>query len=204
MSHKIRIHSLRLLYNQLSQLVGWSGGWWELVRCKLIFASLVLIMATTPIIATNKKKHPKAAITKRDSVLQVRDPGYANIIYEIGGGDFIVSKGPLIFDVVEQMPEFPGGEKALFEFIFKHIDKSLINKDKNVSKIVYYRIAISKDGTIMQTEMLRGCGDEYNKDALRVIRLMPRWIPGVQNHEKVNVYYTLPINYNQKKKGKKQ
>lgn len=202
MSHKIQIHSLRLLFNLFSRLADWSGGWWGFVRCKLLLGTLLLTLTTTPAVATDKKKHRKTAVIKREPVRQIVEPEYADISCYITANVIPVNEGTVMFDIVEQMPEFPGGEKALREFLAKNINKSLINKDKNVSEIVYCRIAISKDGTIMQTEILRSCGVEYDKDAIRVIRLMPRWNPGIQNHEKVNVYYTLAINYNQIKNEK--
>jgi TonB family protein len=98
-----------------------------------------------------------------------------------------------IYDHVEQMPSFPGGDKALykwFETNLKYPDASI--KDSIQGRVVV-RFVVRKDGSISDVEILRSLDPSCDKEAVRVIKNMPKWIPGKQNGKNVDVYFTLPI-----------
>ena len=95
-----------------------------------------------------------------------------------------------IYLSVEEMPEFPGGEQALYDFLRKNV--RLPNEPDVIGK-VFVQFVVEKDGTITNPKVLRdicsGCGEE----ALRVVRMMPKWKPGILRGEAVRVQYTLPV-----------
>lgn len=104
-----------------------------------------------------------------------------------------------IFTVVEQNPEFTGGTEALYQFIATNIKWPANNEDCSCSGKVYVTFVIEKDGSVDNAKVLRDpckkeCG--FGDEALRVVRLMPKWKPGRQNGKPVRVQFNLPINFN--------
>ncbi len=97
----------------------------------------------------------------------------------------------------EVMPEFPGGIEAMMEFIKKHLEYPATAKELGIQGVVYLRFVVSKDGTIYQFEVLKNTTNEraFEAEAMRVVRLMPNWIPGQNKGQKVSVFMTLPIRF---------
>lgn len=100
---------------------------------------------------------------------------------------------PLIF--VEQKPEFENGDKAMYAFLSKNIVYPTIARENGISGTVFVGFVVSKDGTIRNVEIKRGIGGGCNEEAIRVIKLMPKWKPGKQNGKAVNVAFTLPVKF---------
>jgi len=100
-----------------------------------------------------------------------------------------------IFERVEEMPEFPGGERALLSFISKHIIYPELAKDINVQGKVYLRFVINEKGKVGNIQVIRGVDPILDQEAIRVVGLLPDWKPGKQGIKNVSVYYTLPINF---------
>ncbi len=96
---------------------------------------------------------------------------------------------------VEQKPEFENGEKALYEFLGKNILYPTIARENGIQGTVFVGFVVSKDGTIRNVEIKRGIGGGCNEEAMRVIKLMPKWKPGKQNGKAVNVAFTLPVKF---------
>ena len=100
-----------------------------------------------------------------------------------------------IFISVEKMPEFPGGEEKLYKYLRDNLKYPDMATQQNIQGKVYVQFVVEKDGSIANPKVLRdiggGCGDE----ALRVVRAMPKWNPGIQRTKKVRVQYTLPVNF---------
>lgn len=95
----------------------------------------------------------------------------------------------------EVMPEFPGGESAMFAYLSEQLRYPPMARRAGIQGTVYTSFTVSADGTIEDIEVLRGLEGGCTEEALRVIRSMPRWAPGVQNGRKVNVHYMLPIRF---------
>ncbi|MDD3322025.1 MAG: TonB family protein [Paludibacter sp.] len=113
---------------------------------------------------------------------------------EINSFDINLSKDS-VYEVAEKMPEFPGGEKALVDFISKSIlypEKAL--KKKEQGKVIVQFI-VDKNGKVENSKILRGVSLSLDKEALRVISLIPDWIPGEQNGNKVSVYQFIPVQF---------
>lgn len=100
-----------------------------------------------------------------------------------------------VFTYVEEMPEFPGGENAMLGYLAKNIRYPSEARETSISGTVYISFIVHKDGSIGEIELLRGIGGGCEEEAIRVIRNMPRWRPGKQNGNTVNVQYKLPVNF---------
>lgn len=100
-----------------------------------------------------------------------------------------------VYTVVEKMPEFPGGEKALIGFL----NETIIYPEKALKKKEYGKVTVQfivgKSGKVENPKVLRGVSPSLDEEALRVIGLLPEWTPGEQNGEKVAVYRVLPIMF---------
>jgi len=105
----------------------------------------------------------------------------------------IVEEKP--FTTVEQMPQFPGGEDELMRFILGNLRYPSVAKEVGIEGRVIIRFVVSKTGDVTNVEILRGLDPSCDKEALRVVKMMPNWIPGKQNGRSVPVYFTLPIVY---------
>lgn len=99
------------------------------------------------------------------------------------------------FDIVEQMPTFPGGDAKLMEWLGKNIKYPAIAEENGVQGRVIVRFVVGKDGSISQASVVRSVDPSLDKEALRVVKAMPRWIPGKQNGAAVPVWFTLPVTF---------
>ena len=100
-----------------------------------------------------------------------------------------------VYNVVEQMPEFPGGEQAMMKFVAENVKYPQEAKDKNISGRVFVSFVVEKDGSVNEVKVLRGIGGGCDEEAVRVISAMPKWKPGKQKGEPVRVSYQIPINF---------
>ena len=99
----------------------------------------------------------------------------------------------VVYQIVEQMPAFPGGEAKLFEFISKNIHYPQEAKEKGIQGRVFIGFIVEKDGSISNVRNLRGVDSELDAEAIRVVESMPRWKPGMHRGEPVRVSYQIPI-----------
>jgi protein TonB len=100
-----------------------------------------------------------------------------------------------VFFIVEQMPEFPGGEKALREYIAKHVKYPTLAQENGIQGKVYVTFIVDKNGNVTNATIARGVDTALDKEALRVINSLPKWTPGKQRGQPVNVSYTVPISF---------
>lgn len=100
-----------------------------------------------------------------------------------------------VFMIVEEMPQYPGGENALRAFINQHIDYPPVAQEKGIQGKVYVSFVVSNDGSVKNAKVVRGVDPVLDQEALRVVNSMPRWQPGKQRGQNVNVQYTVPISF---------
>jgi protein TonB len=100
---------------------------------------------------------------------------------------------PKVFDHVEQMPVFPGGDKAMLQWLTENIQYPVIAAEQGIQGRVIVRFVVGPDGSVGAAEVQRSLDPSCDREALRVVRKMPKWIPGKQNGQLVSVYYTLPV-----------
>ena len=100
-----------------------------------------------------------------------------------------------IFVVVEEMPEFPGGQAELMSFIAKSIKYPVVAQENGIQGRVTCTFVVNRDGTIVDAQVVRGIDPALDKEALRVINSMPKWKPGKQRGKPVRVKFTLPVTF---------
>lgn len=97
--------------------------------------------------------------------------------------------------IAEQMPEYPGGDREMYEFLSKEVKYPEIARRAGIEGRVYLQFVIGRDGQIRDVEVVRGIGGGCDEEAARAIKAMPRWIPGRQRGTPVAVRYALPIRF---------
>lgn len=100
-----------------------------------------------------------------------------------------------VYDVVEQAPQFPGGEVALLNIISNNIRYPATAVENGDQGIVVVRFVVTRTGDVGNVVIARGKTPELDKEAVRVVKELPKFIPGKQNGKTVNVWYTLPIRF---------
>ena len=104
-------------------------------------------------------------------------------------------KGEQIYDIVEQYPEFPGGYSALTEWIDDNLKYPVEAAMDGIEGRVIVQFIVRPTGKVVDAKVVRGIAPSLDKEALRLINIMPNWIPGRQKDKAVNVRYTLPITF---------
>ena len=100
-----------------------------------------------------------------------------------------------IFQVVEEMPEFPGGMGECMKWLSKNMKYPTISQENGVQGRVIVQFVVNKDGSIVDPVVVRGVDPYLDKEALRVIAMMPKWKPGKQRGKAVRVKYTVPVMF---------
>ena len=100
-----------------------------------------------------------------------------------------------IFNAVEQMPQFPGGEAELLKYISTHIKYPTMAAENNIQGRVVVKFVVQKNGKVGDVIVLRGKDPDLDKEAVRVVKTLPDFIPGKMNGQSVSVWYTLPIQF---------
>ena len=108
----------------------------------------------------------------------------------------VVTEAPVeeeVFDMVEQAPQFPGGQAELMSWLVKNIRYPVIAQENGIQGRVICQFVVGSDGSVRDIKVLRSLDPSCDKEAVRVIQSMPKWIPGRQNGKAVSVRYTLPV-----------
>lgn len=100
-----------------------------------------------------------------------------------------------VFDVVEEQPRYPGGTNALMTYLRDNIKYPAEAAKAGIQGKVIVQFVIGKDGTVRDVKPIRNVSPELDAEAVRVVAAMPKWVPGYQRGEAVNVRYTLPVNF---------
>ena len=100
-----------------------------------------------------------------------------------------------VFDVVEQMPSFPGGPSALMEYLHDHVKYPVVAQENGVQGRVFVSFIVERDGSITDVRVVRSVDPSLDREAARVVSSMPRWTPGKQNGSAVRVKYNVPVSF---------
>ncbi len=100
-----------------------------------------------------------------------------------------------VFDVVEQMPEFPGGTQELMQFLYSNIKYPKDAMDADMQGRVLVTFVVNADGQVVEPQVVKGVCPSLDAEAIRVIKAMPKWKPGMQKGHAVRVKYTIPISF---------
>lgn len=100
-----------------------------------------------------------------------------------------------VYDVVEEMPSFPGGPAKLFEYLSQNIHYPLVAEENGVQGRVVVTFVVERDGSITDVKVVKSVDPSLDKEAVRLIKSMPKWKPGKQNGSAVRVKYTTPVTF---------
>jgi TonB family protein len=185
MPGKIEINAFHVLFRLFAYLADKSGGWRGFVSPKLLLGSLILIMSNKQVNAQNQKTETeKKDPTKSNSIkVNLKDS-----IQSIERDEHI-----LCYLVLEKMPAFPGGDDKLVEYLSKKLIYPKEAVAKKIQGRVICKFMVNEDGSITNIEVIRSVDPLLDAEAIRVIKTLPKFIPGTQHDKPVGVYFTLPI-----------
>lgn len=98
-----------------------------------------------------------------------------------------------VFDVVEQMPSFPGGTSALMAYLSSHVKYPAVAEENGIQGRVTVQFVVEKDGSVTDVKTMKSVDPSLDREAERVVKSMPKWIPGKQNGSAVRVKYFVPV-----------
>lgn len=108
-----------------------------------------------------------------------------------------------VYKVVEQLPSYPGGQVALMDYFKNNLKYPVIAYENGIQGRVIIQFIVEKDGSVSSAKYIRGVDPSLDKEAMRIVNAMPKWIPGKQNGETVRCYIALPIEFKIPKKETK-
>lgn len=132
---------------------------------------------------------------KQNEVAAVEVEGPTEVVFEEPVQEVVVEDDNQVFTVVEQQPEFAGGLEAMYQFIQKNMKYPASARRMGVDGTVFVQFVVGKDGSITEVKTIRGISADCDKEAERVVKMMPNWKPGKQNGKPVFVRYVLPIKF---------
>jgi TonB family protein len=148
---------------------------------------------STPVQKDEKSSPVSKAIQKKKDGLSVSNSGLKNKIVSSVSTNGQKDDNSKIFTYADQMPVYPGGDKALYNFIGKNIVYPEVAKKAGVTGKIYVQFVIDKDGSVTDVKTQKGIGAGCDEEAVRVIKMMPKWIPGKNNGELVKTRISMPI-----------
>ncbi len=119
----------------------------------------------------------------------------SEIVITIDDMESKIPEDSLIFTFVQEMPSYPGGEKARINFIAQNIKYPSVAKNKGIEGTVYLQFVVEKDGSLTNFKLLRGIGYGCDEEAIRVLKLMPKWNPGKQRNKFVRCNFNIAITF---------
>ncbi len=100
-----------------------------------------------------------------------------------------------VFTVVEQKPQFPGGDAALLKYLSEHIRYPAMAAENGIQGRVVVQFVVTKTGNVGEVKVLRSKDPDLDKEAVRVVKSLPKFVPGKMNGHSVNVWYTVPVTF---------
>jgi TonB family protein len=114
---------------------------------------------------------------------------------ELEGEEFIYVKEEEPQRFVEEMPEYPGGNDAMYAFLSSNIIYPAQARADSISGLVFYEFVVGKDGSVSNVKVLSGVHPDLDAEGMRVLKMMPNWKPGKQNGAPVRCYYNIPVRF---------
>ena len=141
---------------------------------------------------------PPPEVPKDDKVdistkTQEGDPNAKAAIEEPVVSEAPVVEQPKVFTFVEQPPTFPGGDEELMKFLRKNINYPQMERDNDIQGKVLLRFVVLEDGSVSEVQVLRPVSPGLDKEAMRVVKMLPKFNPGKQQGKAVKVYFNLPV-----------
>ena len=153
----------------------------------------VKVGAKTVEVKTIKPAQTKAPVKKAEPKKEVKDVKAS-----------VIKNEERVFDVVEEMPKFPGGDDALIKFLHESIKYPAEAEKAGKQGRVVVTFVVNKDGSVDNAKVVRSVDEKLDAEALRVVNAMPKWHPGKQRGQEVNVKFTLPVTFKLNKPAEKK
>lgn len=169
------------------------------------------IKFTAPVIKKDNLVKPEEELKTQDEIMQTKTAiGALDVKGNSDNGEVLkvtqrVADEPVkvekpevetkIFDVVEQMPSFPGGNSALMQYLAQNIKYPVVAQENGVQGRVVVSFVVERDGSITDVRVVRSVDPSLDREATRVVKSMPNWIPGKQNGSAVRVKYNVPVAF---------
>ena len=153
----------------------------------------VKVGAKTVEVKTIKPAQTKAPVKKAEPKKEVKDVKAS-----------VIKNEERVFDVVEEMPKFPGGDDALIKFLHESIKYPAEAEKAGKQGRVVVTFVVNKDGSVDNAKVVRSVDEKLDAEALRVVNAMPKWQPGKQQGQEVNVKFTLPVTFKLNKPAEKK
>lgn len=121
-----------------------------------------------------------------------------NVVREYKNEVIVEEKKPepeQVFTAVEQMPQFPGGDAALMKYLSSNINYPTVAAENGVQGRVVVQFVVTKNGSVGEVKVIRSVDRDLDKEAIRLCKSLPKFVPGKMNGQAVNVWYTLPITF---------
>ncbi len=164
---------------------------------------------TAPVIKKDDEVKPEDELKSQDEIMNSKVAiGALNVVGNDESGEVLKAKEVIatepvkpkeeenkVFDVVEQMPSYPGGMGALMQYLSNNIKYPVIAEENGIQGRVICTFVVERDGSITDVKIAKGVDPSLDREAMRVVKSMPRWIPGKQNGSAVRVKYTLPVTF---------
>ena len=164
---------------------------------------------TAPVIKKDDEVKPEDELKSQDEIMNSKVAvGALNVVGNDENGEVLKAKEVIatepvkpkeeenkVFDVVEQMPSYPGGMGALMQYLSSNIKYPAIAEENGIQGRVICTFVVERDGSITDVKIAKSVDPSLDKEAMRVVSKMPRWIPGKQNGSAVRVKYTLPVTF---------
>ena len=185
------------LQKRITMMKKKKSGQWARVKylCLLPLATVAVAAFARPEVSAPLEQLSSAKVTDLAAVVKAKQT-------EIPADSVKPTQhGEGVFDMVEQMPQFPGGTMEMMNFIGKNLKYPEEAVKQNLEERVIIQFIVGKDGTVSDAKVVRSAGPLLDNEGLRVINLMPRWVPGRQGGKPVAVRYTVPIVFRNDKKS---
>ena len=200
MSLKIKLHAFHVLFRLFAYLADKSGGWRVFVSPKLLIGSLIMGLGLT-VPGHIEAQSQNTNQQKKKDTISTNTPANKTKLYESGVDISCYITIPVtqeynedkVFQVVQQMPQYPGGETELTNYISKNLKYPVIAKENGIQGRVIVRFVVRSTGEVDKIDIVRSLDPMCDKEAIRLIRTLPKFIPGKQNGVNVSVWYTLSI-----------
>lgn len=164
---------------------------------------------TAPVIKKDEEVKPEDELKTQDELMNTKTAiGTFDVVgNDDANGEVLKAKETIVqqeppkveenkvFEVVEQMPAFPGGDQALMQYLKDNLHYPTVAAENGVQGRVVVGFVVEKDGSITDVNIMKGQDPSLDREALRVVKAMPKWIPGKQNGSNVRVKYQVPVTF---------
>jgi len=199
MSNKIRFQVFHVLYRIFTYPTNKSGGWNKLMYLKVLFGLLIFVsglILPKGVQAQNQNSKLKPYFISEKNIKSdsndIKNTIDLGEVRESSCNQSSIEND--VYTIIEHMPQFPGGMDSLFIFISKNLKYPKADDFETQGKVIC-RFIVNKDGSLSNIVVLRSLGPSFDAEAIKVLKLLPNFIPGKQNGQIVRVYFILPITF---------